>query len=75
MPTASTTVIRPYSRHTPMHSHTWSSVSHKSTLNTPVAHAVTSQTLPQLYRRMRVRAIVRRLSASTTSARFRYSHR
>ena len=35
-----------------MHSHTWSSVSHRSRLNSPVDQAVTSQTLPQLYRRM-----------------------
>ena len=34
-----------------------------------------SQTLPQLYRRMRVRAMVRWLSASTTSVRFRYRRR
>ena len=43
--------------------------------NAPVAQAITSQHLPQLYRRRRVRAMVRSVSPSTTSALFRYSQR
>ena len=58
-----------------MHSQTFSRVSHKPTLKAPVAQARMSQHFPQLYRRIRVRADVRALSASTTSDRLRYRYR
>ena len=58
-----------------MHSQTWSRVSHSPRLKAPVAQAQMSHALPQLYRRIRVRAAVRAVLASTTSERSRYKNR